>query len=72
MGTTTVVWATIDRTHGIALITGKGHDALVTEVAPQSKWSKSGRGWIISLQELSDLCSLCVVTGAVYRERERK
>lgn len=66
-----IVWATLDRANGIALITGRNHDPLVLEVAPQSKWSKSGGGWILTMQQVADLCSLCAVQGAVYRERQR-
>lgn len=66
-----IVWATVDRTAGVALITGKGHDVLVHEVAPRSRWSRAGRGWVVTLSELSDLACLCEERGAIYREKLR-
>jgi hypothetical protein len=66
-----IVSVTVDREHGIALVRGKMHDPLVLEVAPGSKWSKAGGGWVLTLREVADLHSLCWALGAIYRERER-
>lgn len=64
-----IVWATVDLAAGRALITGKGHDALVQEIAPRAPWSRQGRGWVLSLPELGDLACLCEEEHAIYRER---
>lgn len=64
-----IVWATVDEVVGIAVITGQNHDALVHEIAPAAPWSSAGRGWIVSLPELGDLCCLCQEQGAIFRER---
>ena len=67
-----IVWATVDRARGIAVITGQNHDELVHEVAPQAKWSRPGRGWILTLAQVSDLACLCDIEHAVFRERVKK
>lgn len=66
-----IVWATVDQTAGVALITGKGHDELVHQIAPRAPWSRTGKGWIVSLPELGDLACLCEEEHAIYRERVR-
>lgn len=64
-----VVWATVDEAAGKAVITGRNHDDLVFEIAPKAPWSRAGRGWLVSLPELGDLCCLCQERGAIFRER---
>lgn len=67
-----IVWATVDEAAGLALITGKGHDDLVHQIAPNAPWSRSGRGWVLSLPELGDLCCLCQEEHVIFRERAAK
>ncbi|WP_427895006.1 hypothetical protein ACQHIV_15840 [Kribbella sp. GL6] len=67
-----IVWVLRNEEARLALVTGKGHDALVHEIAPQAKWSRAGRGWVINLQQAADLCCLCEIEGAIYRERRPK
>ena len=67
-----IVWATVDEAAGIAVITGRNHDELVFQIAPRAPWSRSGRGWILSLPELGDLCCLCQEEHVLYRERVAK
>ncbi|WP_405071567.1 hypothetical protein OG558_19715 [Kribbella sp. NBC_01510] len=67
-----IVWVLRNEKTGLALVTGQGHDELVFEVAPQAKWSRAGRGWVISLQQAADLCTLCETQHAIYRERRPK
>lgn len=64
-----IVWVTRNDATGIALVTGKGHDALVHEVAPDAKWSRGGKGWVLTLQQVADLACLCDVEHVIYRER---
>lgn len=64
-----VVWVTLSGDK--ALVTGKGHDELVFQVAPHAKWSRAGKGWVVTLEQVADLCSLCEVERAVYRERRK-
>ncbi|HZX05678.1 hypothetical protein [Kribbella sp.] len=72
MSARVVIWATVDEAAGRAVITGQNHDALVAEIAPRAPWSRAGRGWVLSLVELGDLCCLAQETGAIYRERAVK
>jgi hypothetical protein len=64
-----IVWVTVDESRGLALVTGKHHDSLVTAVAPDSKWSRAGRGWVITLEQATDLACLCDHERVPYRER---
>lgn len=68
-----IIWATVDRTRDMALITGKDFDPLLREVVPQmdTRWSAAGHGYVVSLTELADLCSLASIMDAIWRERDR-
>lgn len=68
---TAVIWATVDKSAGVALITGRNHDEYVRQIAPQSRWSRSGKGWVITLAQLRDLACLCTEERVIYRERAR-
>jgi hypothetical protein len=69
MPPTVFIWATVDEARGLALITGRGTDALVRDVAPDARWSRSGNGWVITVSQLSDLACLCDVEHVPYREK---
>ncbi len=69
-----IIWATVDRPHNMALITGKDFDPLLREVVPQmdNRWSAAGHGYVITMTELVDLCSLASIMDAIWRERDRE
>lgn len=66
------VWATVDQERELALITGRNHDDLVHQIAPNAPWSRAGRGWVLSLPELGDLACLCQEEHVIFRERVAK
>ena len=70
IATDTIVWITVNNDAGIALITGRNHDGIVYEIAPKATWSKSGKGWVITLAEAVDLHSLAWSRGIVCWERQ--
>jgi hypothetical protein len=72
MSARAIVWVLRDEARGICLVTGKGHDELVREIAPLARWSRSGRGWVISLSEAADLACVADISHAICRERQRE
>lgn len=62
------VWAAIRG--DLALITGRRCDELVLQVAPKARWSTSGKGFVITIDQLADLCCLCTEERIPYRERQ--
>lgn len=69
-----IIWATVDRARNMALITGKDYDPILREVVPQmdTRWSAAGHGYVVTLAELADLCSLASIMDAIWRERDRE
>lgn len=65
----TIIWAKVDISNSIALITGKSTEGVVFEVAPQARWSRSGRGWVVTLDQLADIATICDHRRIPYRER---
>jgi len=69
-GPPVLVWATVDAGRGLALITGRDVHTLVLQACPAARWSRSAKGWVITLAELADLCLSCQLAGVPYRERQ--
>lgn len=58
-----IVWITEDQGAGLALITGKPpgevRNAVWVAAADTARWSASGHGWVIPLNQIPDLVA-CV------------
>lgn len=66
-----VVWVTIHRPSGRAIVTGKDAERFAWEANPQTTWNHDWCGWTLdNLNQVSDICSLASIYDAIYREAD--
>lgn len=66
-----ILWITVHRPSGRAIVTGKGADWFALEANPATTWDRDWQGWTLAnLNQVSDICSLAAIYDAVYKERD--
>ncbi|MFF0268658.1 hypothetical protein [Kribbella sp. NPDC004536] len=67
----TFIWAAVDQERDLALLTGRGVGGLLADAGITKRWSASGKGYVVTLPELSDIACWCTEERIPYRERAR-